>query len=196
MKKYRKYEDFELLVLIREEEASSRDAFEELWDRYKNSLWHFCLYKTCDPYLADDLFQETWIRFYNNVTKGKNVKNVKKYLFKIALNTDIKQKKKDNRIKEIEINNIDLTCFPDELNLVNEIENKDIIAFIISALELLDDHEKNVFKLQWFYGFSISDITDITGDNYNTVRKRGKRGLEKVLKTVSHYIEENINKDR
>jgi RNA polymerase sigma-70 factor (ECF subfamily) len=61
-------------------------AFQTLYDRTKLSLWHYIARITMDDALADDIFQEAYIRFIQSTMEMKDEAQMKSYLFQIATN--------------------------------------------------------------------------------------------------------------
>ena len=61
-------------------------AFKAFYNRTKVSLWQYLARLTMDDALADDMFQEAYIRFIQNTVDGKSEAQMKSYLFQIATN--------------------------------------------------------------------------------------------------------------
>ena len=69
--------------LLKEYVDGNLDAFQIFYDRYKDSLYTFLKNRSGEG--ADDLFQETFIKFIDAIAR-REVHNPKAYLFQIAMN--------------------------------------------------------------------------------------------------------------
>ena len=69
--------------LILEYSNGNLDAFHEFYNRHKDSLYTFLRNRSREN--ADDLFQETFIKFIDAASK-REIENPGAYLFRIALN--------------------------------------------------------------------------------------------------------------
>lgn len=65
-------------------------------DIYKDDLYKLCLKLTNNKIDADDLFQDTWLKIYNNFYKLDEQKSIKNWIYTVCINTykDVYSKKK------------------------------------------------------------------------------------------------------
>ncbi|MDQ1265825.1 MAG: hypothetical protein QG635_977, partial [Bacteroidota bacterium] len=89
-----KKSDEELYLELYGDKDSARKAFEEIYQRYSSKVYTFCSRVMGDTELADDIFQETFINFYESALVEREMKNVSAYIFKIARNLCINEKQK------------------------------------------------------------------------------------------------------
>lgn len=61
---------------------------------YGRDIYSFCLQLTCDTHLADDLYQDTFLRAMEQLCKLDRTGNVKSYLLSVALRVWKNQKRK------------------------------------------------------------------------------------------------------
>ncbi|MFD3157941.1 sigma factor [Haloimpatiens sp. FM7330] len=52
---------------------------ENMIDIYKNDIYNLCLKLTNNKIDADDLFQDTWLKVYNNFYKLNKQKSIKNF---------------------------------------------------------------------------------------------------------------------
>ena len=102
VKKNKKFEDLgdiELFMLLKKDNKVSPEAFKELYSRYSNRIYAYCRRFVGYKEEAEDIFQDTFKKFYEAVQQEREMTNV--YIFlKIARNLCINSKrksKKDNR---------------------------------------------------------------------------------------------------
>ena len=71
MKKFSKYSDDELMEIIRDDSRRSAAAFDALYEKYSTKLNTFCIFKTNRIEDAEELFEDTWLKFLDKVKKIK-----------------------------------------------------------------------------------------------------------------------------
>lgn len=195
------YKDSELLVLLKQQRSESEKAFEVIWGRYSSPLLYFCQYNAKNQNEAEDLFQETWVRFYNNARKERDIGSIKLYLFKIAYNLlkKIKDESENNADTDLGIvtdtdDSFDIDKVADEVNFIEQFEYEDIVAQFNIALNYLDPEAKESVLLHWVGGFSFSEISIITGESQASIRMRSVRAMEKAIKYISPNFKNNNNR--
>ena len=62
------------------------DAFAAFYERSARSLWAYLARVSCDPALADDLMQESYVRFLCAAHPADGEVAARRYLFRIATN--------------------------------------------------------------------------------------------------------------
>ena len=60
--------------------------FQSFYESTKQSLWLYVVRTIGDDALADDIFQETYIKFLQHTTRETNEQAMKSYLYRIATN--------------------------------------------------------------------------------------------------------------
>ena len=68
--------------------ASDQAAFEILFNSFQGVIFNFLLFKTRDPYVAEDLLQETFLKVWKNRSTLDETRSLKNYLYTIADNLD------------------------------------------------------------------------------------------------------------
>jgi RNA polymerase sigma-70 factor (ECF subfamily) len=125
----------------------------------------------------EDMRQEVLIRF----EKAKKMFDPKKaemwtYLSRVADNSIINFTKKNTR-KDVELNEEIIKDKPDiEENLDKDIDNE----CLTSALENLNEEDKNVIKLMYFDGLSQADIAKKINKSQPTVSRVIERAIQQL----------------
>ncbi|PKL84851.1 MAG: hypothetical protein CVV22_10765 [Ignavibacteriae bacterium HGW-Ignavibacteriae-1] len=172
------FNDSEILNIIYK--GSKRDieqAYRFLYAKYSKMIHAYCACIIKDKDLVEDIFQETFIRFYNAVTQEKTITNIPGFLTITSRNLCY------NAIRSRK-NNVEL----DENMLVDRAEDKyekkEMLEIIISAVEFIDEKYRTPFMLREFEGLSYSEIAEllnITADNAKVKTTRAKKMIIKVL---------------
>ncbi len=155
----------------------SKQAFLKAYDLHADALFRHCLFKVSDRELARDLLQETFVKVWMYVSKGKKIDNMRAFLYKTLNNLVIDEyrKKKNLSLDALAEDGFD----PKADNLPNTF---DIIdgEKAIKLLAKLDDPYKDAVFLRYVNGLEISEIAVITGQAENTVSVHIHRGLKKL----------------
>ncbi|MFA7326676.1 MAG: RNA polymerase sigma factor [Candidatus Kapaibacterium sp.] len=184
-KKYSKYSDLELFNSLSGKQPEAELAFAELYSRYSQKIYAYCLRITGNKEDANDIFQETFLNFFNTAKSKPELSSVSGLMITIARNLCINH----TRSKRI---HIDL----EEYNLQTNdtgYEQKELLDLISNALELLEFEFKDAFILRQYHGFSYKEIAEITGAPESTIRNRFWRAKEKIKEILAPYLHEISN---
>ena len=156
------------------------------YDTYADTVYRLCLFKTSNTNVAEDLVQDTFMRFWDQVAKGVKIKNEKALLFKIARNLiiDYYRKKKTDSLDVLQGEGFE-PSEDGQVNIVNEAE-KNIAINIINEL---DEKYRDVVYLRLVEEMSFKEISKtlgITANNATVNFHRGKDKLEKLIELKKH----------
>jgi len=180
------YSDRELIdYLQNDENADKSAAFSDLYNRHSVAVYNYCHRVFGDGYFADDIFQETFIKFFKVVQNKSEIDNVRGYLLRSARNLSINFKRNNSQ----EFVELDEEQF---YQIDNNFEEKELTQLINSALELLPNEHKEAFLLQNTSGMSYQEISNVTEVPISTVRNRivrAKSKLREILSPILDYKE-------
>ena len=161
---------------------------EELIVRYQHRLLRYLLYLTGNRELAEDLFQEVWMRVLVRGSQYNGQARFETWLFTIARNLLIDQRRKrtmssldelfetggdDDRPMAFEIADDEPTPFEQFVH----IEDRERIA---AALLELDTLHREVLVLRFHEELSLDEIAKVTKAPLSTVKSRLYRGLAMI----------------
>lgn len=183
-KKYSSYSDYKLVELIEgKKKQESENAFKEIYDRYSSSVHAYCLRVMSNEELAEDIFQEVFIKFYQNV-RSKAVKtNIPGFLITIARNLCLNYKR-DKR-QTVPIDNLEF-MFPETQNY----EQKELLDLITRSLELIDDDYREAFVLREYSGLSYKDIADVCHISLANAKSRVFRAKKQLKEILKPYLKD------
>jgi RNA polymerase sigma-70 factor (ECF subfamily) len=167
---------------LKRQEAGLLD---ELIVRYQHRLLRYLLYLTGNREMAEDLFQEVWMRVLVRGAQFNGQARFDTWLFTIARNLVIDQQRKrtmssldelfegksdDDRPMSFEVADGDPTPFDSFSNL----EDRERIA---AALLELDTLHREVLVLRFHEELSLEEIAKVTRAPLSTVKSRLYRGM-------------------
>jgi RNA polymerase sigma-70 factor, ECF subfamily len=180
---YSTYSDEQLVAQLNEEKSKSEKAFTELYNRYSPKVHAYCLRVLNNREAAEDIFQETFIRFYQKIQTDHKQTNVPGFLITIARNLCLNYKR-DN-IPSVPIESDDFV-----LETSKGYENTELLNLITTALELLDFEYKEAFVLREYDGLSYNEIAEVTGVTITNAKSRVFRAKQKIKEILSPYLKD------
>ena len=177
-------------TLIAEFISGNSNSFSVLLDRYQKRVYGFIYSKVHDPDLADDIFQDTFIKVVKNLRLGK-YKDEGRFLswvIRIAHNLIMDHYRKNKRLPkhESKIENFDVLDRLVEQNSTMEesmIETQ-IHADLSMLIEELPDSQKEVLRMRLFQDMSFKEIGDQTGVSINTALGRMRYAVINLRKMI------------
>lgn len=184
--KYSQYSDSELIAMLKGEKQRAEQAFTELYQRYSPMVHAYCLRVLGDRDRAEDVFQETMIKFYHNVDPERDNINVPGFMITIARNLCLNAKRDTKQTVPVE----DINYFTDSNS---QIENKELLGLITSSLDLLDFDYREAFVLREYDGLPYEQIAEITNTTVSNAKSRVSRAKQKIKTILAPYLKELCN---
>lgn len=159
------------MALIEDEEKSK---FEEIYIKYKQTMFYIANKILRDEYLAEDAVHQAFLRIIDNLDKINeiNCHKSKAFIVIIVQNISIDFYRKRKREANISFEGIEYAIgSQDESFDLNEIEE---------AILKLPVNYSSVFRLKYSLGYTNIEISEILNINEANVRKRISRGKDKL----------------
>ena len=177
-------------TLIDEFISGNSNSFSILLDRYQKRVYGFIYSKVHDPDLADDIFQDTFIKVVKNLRLGK-YKDEGRFLswvIRIAHNLIMDHYRKYKRLPkhESKIENFDVMHRLAEQNssIEESMIETQIHADLSLLIEELPDSQKEVLRMRLFQDMSFKEIGDQTGVSINTALGRMRYAVINLRKMI------------
>lgn len=154
-----------------------KEDFLRTYDAYGDDIYRFCAVKVSNAELAQDLTQEVFMRYWQAVRDGKDLRNERAYLYTLARNLviDWYRKKKESSLDQLTEQGID---FANDSHLA--IEQGAQVNEILAVVNRLDDAARDVLVLRFVEGLTPREIAEITGESANAISVRINRAIKKV----------------
>jgi len=177
-------------ILIYLYNRGSNAAFEVLYTRHKNNIYNFVCRIVKDPGMAEDIFQEVFIRIINSSSKFKMKSKFTTWAYTIARNLCIdhirKRKRTDAKnIVERDYNGDNRESLVERvadksLTPEDDVSSSELRAIINQALDRLNPDQKEVFVMREEMGLAFDEIAGICGCSVGTVKSRMRYALENI----------------
>ena len=178
--------DSELIRLYLNENES---AFEVLLMRYKNQLFKFICSKVKDVDLANDIFQETFIKIIHNIKLGKYNEEGKflPWIVRIAHNMAIDHFRKEKRYPKIVLDDgsplWNSFQFAEESSEDKQLK-EDLIVNIRDLIKKLPNEQREVLVMRHYEELSFQEIAELTNVSINTALGRMRYALINLRKML------------
>jgi len=163
-------------------------AFDVLLNRHKDNIYSYIYFIVRNTELAEDIFQETFVKAIITIKQGRYTENGKfrAWISRIAHNLIIdnfRQEKNEQMISndEFEVDLFNNQKFSDG-TIEDELVKSQILADVKKLVEYLPDNQKEVLILRYYQDLSFKEIADITGVSINTALGRMRYAILNMRK--------------
>ena len=163
--------DFLLIQKIRNGDNRAGNEFVK---KYYPLIYQYCFLHIHDRDCAEDMTQETFVRFFEAVMNRTDIAKVKSYLYRVAGNTvkNYYRKKKELLLEKL----------PDTVE--NNAVDIEVRLDIERAVACLPDEIREITILFFFQGLKQKDISDLLGIKLSLVKYRVSKAKELLSKEL------------
>ena len=184
--------------LISSFKNGDENALALLIERHQKDLFSFIFYKLMDEDLANDIFQDTFMKIIVTLKEGRYNEEGKFILWakRIAHNLIIdhfRLRAKQNKVSDSSYDNDEFSIFDllanQEENIEEQLISRQIQEDLMKMLKFLPENQQEVIKLRFFDGLSFKEIADQTDTSINTTLGRVRYALINLRKIMEeHHI--------
>ncbi len=175
--------------LIRAYLSGNEITLEFLIKRHQQRIFSYIIVRIQDQDLANDVFQDTFVKIINTFKKGKYNEEGKflQWAMRIAHNLIIDHYRKQKRMPTMSPN-ADFDIFniirDPKMNVESKIIKDQIESDLHKLIDELPEEQKEVLKLRHFCELSFKEIADQTGVSINTALGRMRYALINLRKLM------------
>ena len=173
-------------------QQGDQHAFTELYARYKQNLYRYCVRMLNDEGLGADVYQDTWSKLIKARETYQVKAKFKTYLFHIAHNLIIDAwRKRSSQGEKLEFISIDddredsidlhLTA---NANVFDEIKTEEQLLQFKLALDQLPPEQRDAVLLHYEHGLTLQQIAAMEDVGRETIKSR----LRYAVKKLKHLI--------
>ena len=169
-------------------------AFDELLTRNQQKLYNYIMFVVRDPEVADDVFQDTFVKVITRLQEGRYTDSGKFsfWLTRIAHNIimDSYRQQKSGHVVDIDENN-DLSKLRSEdlldINRENEFVNEQVMNDVRHLMDALPAPQREVVYMRYYQQLSFKEIADTTGVSINTSLGRMRYALINLRRMAKEH---------
>ena len=176
--------------LIKRFMNGSQPSIEELITRYKTKVYTYILLMVKNQQLAEDLFQETFIKVIQSLKRHKYKDNGKfvSWIIRIAHNLVIDHFRKEKQINTCSNEDFEADLFNSSKfsakNIEQLIVQNQIIKDVRKLIDELPDDQREVVMLRHYGQLSFKEIAEQTDVSINTALGRMRYALINMRKMI------------
>ena len=170
--------------------SGDRNAISQLIERHSRRVRDYIQMMVKDGDVADDIFQETFIKAVRVIDEGRYTDNGRflSWILRIAHNQVIdhfRAQKQNRQLNEAEAGYDVLgTLRLAERTVEDETVCEQIAGDVRRMVELLPDEQREVVMMRYYSGLSFKEIAEQTGVSINTALGRMRYALINLRKMI------------
>jgi RNA polymerase sigma factor (sigma-70 family) len=179
--------DYELVQNFIE---GDQNCIEILVHRHKNRVFSYILLVVKNQELAEDIFQDTFIKVIRSLKRGKYIENGKfiSWVLRISHNLIIDHFRKEKLNGTVSSDSSDIDIFNSrkfsEENIEDQLVSEQILSEVKDLIKELPEDQQQVIYMRHYLGLSFKEIADQTDVSINTALGRMRYALINLRKLV------------
>jgi RNA polymerase sigma-70 factor, ECF subfamily len=158
--------------LVERMQSGDLDAFEEFFNRYKRPVYTTALAITRDPFLAEEILQDCFVKAYRVRQRLRRDVSPLPWLQRVTTNLCYSRIARRRAIMEpltALITNLvaDLRARPDQVA-----ESREIIEVLQRGIDSLPPKQQTAVILYYLHGYSLAEAAEIAECNVGTMKSR------------------------
>ncbi|HBK31688.1 MAG TPA: RNA polymerase subunit sigma-24 [Porphyromonadaceae bacterium] len=190
MDTYKTLIDEELVVLYAQ---GNNDAFDILLNRHKQSLFNYIFYSVRNNDVAEDIFQETFMKAITMIRQGRYTETGKfrAWINRIAHNLIIDYFRQEQNEKTISNDEYETDLFNNPKFSDDTIEMELVKAQILNdvkkLIRFLPESQREVLEMRYYQDMSFKEIADTTGVSINTALGRMRYAILNMRRLAEEH---------
>ncbi|HBG41821.1 MAG TPA: RNA polymerase subunit sigma-24 [Porphyromonadaceae bacterium] len=190
MDTYKTLIDEELVVLYAQ---GNNDAFDILLNRHKQSLFNYIFYSVRNNNVAEDIFQETFMKAITMIRQGRYTETGKfrAWINRIAHNLIIDYFRQEQNEKTISNDEYETDLFNNPKFSDDTIEMELVKAQILNdvkkLIRFLPESQREVLEMRYYQDMSFKEIADTTGVSINTALGRMRYAILNMRRLAEEH---------
>ncbi len=169
----------------------SNEAFDILLERHKNRVYTYILHIVKNKDLADDIFQETFVKAIMTIRQGRYAEHGKfsGWLTRIAHNLIIDYFRQEKSENTVSVDNEDTDVLNrrdlSEENIEDVMVTGQINTDVRRIMDSLPDSQREVLDMRFYRNMSFKEIAEATGVSINTALGRMRYAVLNMRRIAS-----------
>lgn len=180
-------------ILVTMYAQGNNSAFDVLLNRYKSSIHSYIYFIVRNKDLAEDIFQETFVKVIITIKQGRYTDNgkFKAWITRIAHNLIIDYFRQERSENTISNDDVEVDLFNNSKLCDSTIEDTMIRGQVLSDVKKLvkhlPDNQREVLEMRYYQDLSFKEIADLTGVSINTALGRMRYAILNMRKMAEEH---------
>ena len=185
----------DVLKYVRRSLSGDAKAFEWIIRKYQKRIYFTALQVVMNQEDADDMLQDTFIKAYTKLDTYNEGFPFYPWLYRIAINTCLKNQKKKARLRAMSLDDLDGNGHQADLaespTQMFDMEGSELAGKLKVALKKIPYEQRTVFVLRVNDGLSYQEISETMDISMGTVMSRLSRARDKLRILLEEYVKTN-----
>lgn len=169
--------------------AGEDSAFEILYKKHKGPLYRYLLRGCSNAAVADELFQDVWVKLINARRRYEPRAKFTTWLYHLAHNRLMDYYRR-NSITVVQNDSESIEAVPAAAsqNPDQKLQQSEQIERLLDLVRQLPDDQREAFLLREEAGLSVTEIAEITGVGQETAKSRLRYAVKKLRDGMQGWI--------
>ena len=167
-------------LLDRISENQDRQALTQLYEYYRHPVGSFLSSKLREKKLIEEVFNDVMLVVWRKASSFQGKSKVSTWIFGIAYRTCLSHAKKESKHTD--------QIQDDMLNDVADSTESDLSQTLRASMTELSDDHRTVIELAYYFGHSITEISEIIDCPSSTVKTRLFYARQHLKKCIENHI--------
>jgi RNA polymerase sigma-70 factor (ECF subfamily) len=164
-------------ALVLAAQAGDAGAFGELYERYRQPLYRYCLARSSSPHEAEDLVSDVFLKAMESLARYRDQGlPFIAFLYRVARNAAIDRSRKDKGASLF-----DMTIEPrSTVDVEGDAARASDMDVVLGALRKIKPEYREVILLRFVEGYSAADVAKLLDKAEKAIWNLQQRGLERL----------------
>ena len=165
--------------------AQLEQRFTHAYDEYADALFRHCYFRIGDRERGREMMQEAFMKSWDYVTKGNEIKDLRAFLYRTANNLIVDQLRRKSRRREESLEDMQEDGFDvvSEEDATREVEQVFAEAQVVAILQRVNEPYRTAVVMRNIDCLSPQQMAEALGESVNAVSVRVNSGM-KMLRSL------------
>jgi RNA polymerase sigma-70 factor (ECF subfamily) len=187
--------------LIHAYQTGEAEAFETLYARYKNAIYHYFFRQVHSSSIADELHQDVWLNIIKSSSGFTELSSFKTWLYRIAHNRLIDHYRQNSKqplylVKPINEQEVEIAEKDKPIEIPGNhsdepettLQEQQISDALLKGIDDLPEEQKEVFLLHEKSNMTLHEIALITDNSFESTKSRLRYAVKKLRQHMLQYL--------
>lgn len=158
------------------EKPTQHDEFLAAYDAHADAIFRHCYFRVFDREKAREMMQDVFTKTWEYVSSGKEVENLRAFLYRVANNMiiDWSRKKKESSLDDMMDAGFDPASHGERTSFAAE------AGEAMALLERIDAKYRDAVRMRFLDELTPKEIALATGESENVISVRIHRGIKQL----------------
>ncbi len=168
------------------EAFSEPTVFVQLYRRYYDAVFRYCVHRLFDRHTAEDITGEVFLKVVENLGRFRgNEQQFRNWLYKIAtnaVNDHLRRTARRSSLFKGAFRQIDSKVAECQ---TPEVRSSEKLALLREAMFSLKPRYQTIITLHFFENLKLTEVAEVLGSSPGTIRSQLSRALAKLRKILA-----------